>query len=104
MEEWVSISEIISNFKQKKSVSKHLALNVIQDFFNEKFKPVERLDFNIKNGNLEIKIKETIIAQEINLNKEEIKNDLNELLKKIQKERKIDFTDFLIKNIKLRMK
>ncbi len=104
MEGWKSINEIIANFKQKKSVSKHLALNIIQDFLNERFKPKERTDLNIKRGVLEIKTQQTILAQEIALNKEEIKNSLNELLKKIQKERKIDFSEFLIKEIVLRRK
>ena len=100
MEDWASINEIISNFKQKKSVSKHFALNIVQDFLQEKFNPEERMDLDIKKGILEIKIKEPIVVQEIILRKEELRDNINELLRKVQKERKIDFSDFIIKEIR----
>ena len=100
MEDWASINEIISNFKQKKSVSKHFALNIVQDFLQEKFNPEEIMDLDIKKGILERKIKEPIVVQEIILRKEELRDNINELLRKVQKERKIDFSDFIIKEIR----
>lgn len=104
MRNWTNVNEIISNFKQKRSVSKHIALNIIQDFLKERFNLEERVDLGIKNGTLEIKSPNSIIAQEIFLRKEELKESINDLLKRVQKERRIDFSDFFIKEIVSRMK
>ena len=104
MDGWININEIISNFKQKKSVGKHLALNIIRDWFQEEFKTDERIDVDIKNKLLEVKTESPIIAQEIFLRKEKIRESINGLLKSVQKERKIDFSDQLIKDIRAKIK
>ncbi len=75
---WHDINQIISNIQKKGGLKKKFQNSLLKDFLEKKYRVN---DFIWKNNKIEIKVKNTILAQELFLVREKIKKELNRLLK-----------------------
>jgi len=97
MKDWRSVKEIISNFQQKGSAKKYFFLNTVKEKLKDDFGE-EDFDVDFHNGNFLIKVKSPVLGQEFFLRKEEIKKDINKIIKEGE------FVDYKLKEIIVRTK
>jgi len=75
--EWNPLKKIISNFKQRPGIKEKLQLSLCREILKKKF-GIEEINFS--KGKLSLKVKDSSLAQELFLRKEEIKKILNQAI------------------------
>ena len=77
--EWTGINKVLDNFQSHPKIKNKLRTQIIKNCLKERA-GIKSVAF--KNGKLEIKVKSSALLQELFLEKENLKREINEYLKK----------------------
>ena len=77
--EWTGISKILKSFQARPKIKSKLTNHIIRTYLKQKT-GIKSMSF--KEGRLEIKVKSSALLQELFLEKENIKKEINNYLKK----------------------
>lgn len=89
MEKWSNIGDIIANFNFKGRAKKKFLSESLKDRIKRVFGIKEDFEIEIFKEKLEIKIKNNILAQEMLLEKEQIREEVEKVLKELEPEVRI---------------
>jgi len=76
---WIGISKILKNFQTRPKIKDKLTAQIIKTYLKQKT-GIKSMSF--KEGRLEIKVKSSALLQELFLEKENIRKEINNYLKK----------------------
>lgn len=76
--EWINVNKILNNFKSRPKIKDKLKAQIIKAYLQKKA-GVKNISF--QNKKLEIRVKSSVLLQELFLNREDIKKEINDYLK-----------------------
>lgn len=97
MEGWTNIGDIISNFNFKGRAKKKFLIDNLKDRIKRIFGIKEFFEIDFFRGKLEIRVKNNILAQELFLEKEKVKEEIKKILEEIDPE--VEIREVFIKKI-----
>jgi hypothetical protein len=74
---WKNINEALENIKERPGIKEGIQLSLLKKFLQKKFK-IE--DISFQQEKLLIKTKDSLLAQDLNFKKEDLKDELNKAL------------------------